>query len=288
MLRGRNATVAAMLIGCCFGLTLKLFASPVEKAIEGHLQRLGVTVKSVTTTGTYRVSYACDSVVDCLDDVLPVGTAFKILLNFHYSGVVVTLPEFYASLLIYDSQRQVILDDALLAWQESVRARAVSRGWGKFKATFDDLFLADELPEGSQLIMLAERRDGLFTYHSKPIASTASELGLSAPITADVLESFPPRIKWTLNLKTPIADNIHVRWYVEDLTSGDIIDANDFITPPDSPSQSTLAMLSSRDDKWSSNACRRLNVYINRNPIGEDREIYRAPTVVASEFGRDC
>lgn len=287
MLRVRSATVATMLIGCCFGLTLKLFARPVEKAIKSHLQRIGATVKSVTTTNTYRVSYACDSVVDCLDDVLPVGTAFKILLNFQYAGVVVTLPEFYASLLIYDSQRQVILDDALLAWQESVRARAVSRGWGKFQATFDELFLADELPEGSQLIMLAEHH-GVFTYHSRPIASTASELGLSAPVTADVLESFPPRIKWTLNLKTPIAGNIHVRWYVEDLTSGDIIDADDFITPPDSAPQSTLAILSSRDDKWSSNACRRLNVYINRNPIGEEREIYRAPTVVASEFGRDC
>ena len=136
--------------------------------------------------------------------------------------------------------------------------------------------------------MLAEHRDGAFGYHSEPIASTASELGLSAPITADVLESLPPRIKWTLKLKTSIAGNIHVRWYVEDLTSGDIVDADSFITPSDSPPQSTLAILSSADEKWASNACRRLNVYIDRNPIGEDREIYRAPTVVASEFGSDC
>ena len=286
MLRGRNAMV---LIGCCFGLTMQLFAGPVEKAIEGHLQRLGVTVKSVALANNYRVSYVCDSVADCHEGKFPLGTAFKILLNVQYSGIVVTLPEFYSSLLIYDSQRQVILDDALLAWRESVRARTISRGgWGKFQATFDDLFLADKLPEGSQLIILAERRDGDFTYHSKPIASTASEQGLSAPITADVLESLPPRIKWTLNLKSPIAGNIHVRWYVKDLTSRDIVAADSFITSPDSPPQSTLAILSSADDKWASNACRRLNVYIDRNPIGEDREIYRTPTVVASKFGSDC
>ena len=287
MLRGRNVTV---LIGCCFGLTMELSAGPAARAIASHLQRIGMTVNSVTAASNYRVAYACDSAVDCPAGVLPLGTAFKVSLNFQYSGFVVTLPEFYSQLLIYDSQRQVILDGALLAWMESVRARAISTGdWGKFQATFDDLFLAHDLPEDSQLIMLAEhRKEGVFTYHSKLIASTASELGLSAPIAADVLESLPPRIRWTLKLKTPVAGNIHVRWYVEDLTSGDIVAADSFITPPDSPPQSTLAILSGADEKWASNACRRLNVYIDRNPIGEDREIYRAPTVVASKFGSDC
>lgn len=264
-------------------------ACPMEEAIESHLQRIGVTVKSVAQASNYQVNYGCNSMAGCADGRLPIGTAFRVFLTFNYYGAVVTLPEFYSSLLIYDSQRQVILGDALSSWMESVRARAISvRGWKRFQARFDNLFLTQELPEGAQLIMLAEQRKGVFTYHNRPISSVPSALGLTAPITTAVLESLPPRIKWTLKLKRPIAGDIHVRWYVKDATSGDIIDANGFTTPADNPPQSTLTLLSGADDHWASNSCRILNVYIDRNPVSGEGEVFNLPTVVASKFGSDC
>lgn len=265
-------------------------ANSLQQALESHLQQWGVTVKSVSPATNYRVNLVCDSIADCAEDRLPIGTTVKLYLNFQYSGVVTTLPEFYSSLLIYDSQRQVILGDAVSSWMESARARAVSTGgWGRFQATFNDLFLTQELPEGSQLIILAEHRNGVFTYHSGPITGTASVQGLSAPITTSVLESLPPRIKWTLPLKMPIAGNIFVRWYVEDMSSGgDIVAANSFVTPPNSPQQSTLTIISGASDKWESNACRMLNVYIDRNPVGRTSEVYQLPTVVATRFGGEC
>ena len=170
--------------------------SSLQNAIESYFKNKGIT-KSVAQARNYRVNYAC---IDC-KDAIPVGTSFKVFLTFQYSGAVVTLPEFYTQLLIYDSKRQVILDDALSSWMESVRARAISRrSWGKFQAKFDDLFLTRQLAEGSQLIMLAEHPN-VVTYHSRPITSVVSSQGLSAPIETDVLESLPPRVKWTLKLK---------------------------------------------------------------------------------------
>lgn len=257
--------------------------SSVQSALESYFQSKGIT-KSVAQAKNYQVNYAC---IDCRD-AIPVGTSFRVFLTFQYSGAVVTLPEFYSQLLIYDSKRQVILDDALSSWMESVRARAISRrSWGKFQAKFDNLFLTRQLPEGSQLIMLAEHLN-VVTYHSRPIASVVSSQGLSAPIETDVLESLPPRIKWTLKLKRPIGGDIFVRWYVKDVASGDIIDADDFVTPSNSPDRTTLTILSGADERWMSNSCRMLNVHINRNPVGETREVFRQPTVVATKFGREC
>ena len=293
MLQARVAVLSIVSVWAVASVGQSVSDCSMQKAIESHLQGLGMTVKSVTPAKGYQVNYACDSVADCAESKLPIGTSFRVYLTFQYSGVVATLPEFYSSLLIYDSQRQVIIGDALSSWMESVRARAISQGgWGKFQAKFKDLFLTKELPEGSQLIMLSEHRDRDFnysiTYHSRPIASAVSNLGLSEPITANVLEMLPPRIKWTLKLKKPIAGDIFVRWYVKDLASGDIVDADSFTTPSNRPQQSTLQITSSADDKWASNSCRMFNVYIDRNPVGENREVFRPPTVVASKFGGKC
>ena len=259
----------------------------LQNAIESYFQRKGIN-KSVAQAKHYQVNYACNSTEDCNDGKLPVGTAFRVFLTFQYSGAVVTLPEFYSQLLIYDSKRQLIIDEALSSWMESVRARALpQRGWGKFQAKFDSLFLTRELPEGSQLIMLAEHQN-VVTYHSRPIASVASSQGLSAPIETAILESLPPRIKWTLKLKKPIGGDIFVRWYVKDVASGDIIDADDFVTPSNSPNETTLTIVSSADDRWTSNSCRMLNVHIDRNPVGDNREVFRQPTIVATRFGSEC
>ena len=284
-----KSLLALSLISLVATISQPANSCPMEKAIKSHLEQVGMTVKSVDQASSYQVSYFCDSLEDCADDKLPVGTSSNFLLTFKYSGAVVTLPEFYSQLLIYDSQQQVILGDALSSWMGSVRARAVSMGgWGRFQAKFDNLFLTQELPKGSQLIMLAEQQNGVFTYHSRAVASVSSAQGLSAPITTAILESSPPKIKWTLKLKRPIAGDIYIRWYVKDLSSGDILDFNSLTTPSDNPSQSTLTLLSSGDDRWAANGCWRVNVYIDRNPVGGAREIFNLPTVVASKFGSDC
>ncbi len=273
--------VSGVLIG---GLSAS--AGTVEQAIRDHLERAGTPlVKSVSKGVDYELSYACSSTVpDCRTN-LPLGTTFNVYLSGRYF-LGNAKPPSHMSLLVYDSNRLTIIDDALLAWRGSTRALVAIPMFGKFQATFKNLFLREHLPDGARLIMLGESGSGHFTYRSVAISSAASGRVLSAPITVSTFQwsNSLPRALWTLDAR--LRDNDYfLRWYVTDMASGEIIDASGIVVSGPRP----VKILSSADPKWASasSVCHMLAVYIDNNYIGQLEEIYAAPTVVAAKFG-DC
>lgn len=90
--------------------------------------------------------------------------------------------------------------------------------WRDEKVYFARIFLTRMLPQNSRLAVVERDVFGgnKFRMQTFPLASRAAKYQLAKPIVSEVLESEPPRQRWTLSLTTDIPADRFVEHYIKD------------------------------------------------------------------------
>ena len=156
---------------------------------------------------------------------------------------------------------QSVVPFTLMRWQgDDPDAGSVSGQWRGTQIVFGDLFLTRDLPQASRLVVLVRMQQGgnAFRLQTFPFYSAESEYQLVEPVSYEVLETSPPRAKWTLKFIADIPAHFGISWYVTE-KYGSASDVTDLRIEA---ATSTLSILSAPHRTWEGTGCKTLVVNI--------------------------
>ncbi len=194
-------------------------------------------------------------IVDAGDQVLQGNEVEMLILSGGNSVVPFTL-------MLWGNEGEDDIDDA-----GSVSGIWVVDDWrAPWRLVLPNLFLTRDLPKCSRLAVLVRnkpRSSNKFRLQTFPFASRAAETPqLTEPVTYKVLESDPPRAKWTLKFDRNIASSTTITWYVASKYGKESAPTH-FTTDKDS---TELTIMSQPHRTWEGNYCMMLVVKIGGNP----------------------
>ena len=178
----------------------------------------------------------------------------------------------------------------MMRWQnnDGIDAGSVVGEWRIKAVAFTDLFLTRDLPQNSRLAVLVRNKphgSNKYRLETFPLASIAAKTSLTEPVTHAVLESDPPRAKWTLKFNRSISAASTISWYVAD-GDGLTTDVTSFVNEKDT---AELTIMSEPHRTWEDNSCKALAVRIdstdNCQATGCRTVMYHLPEVIAAPFG---
>lgn len=317
MLRSCKAMV---LVGCCFGVAMKLFASPDPACYRlnpecTRTERPGgaqcpagektwLIKENAAAYCTGGLSDADRVVVrdyllarDGLLDSLTVDDGIEVTFQSSPGKRQVGKP-FLLTAQIKDKDgvsvtgktvELLVLADgkvvsALRQWEgDDPDIRGV---WEGLQVSFSDLFLTQDLPQGSQLVVVVRDELGGSKFYAQalPFSSSAAQYKLTE--VAHEVVGNPPQLQWTLSFSTDIPSGTLVSYYV----SSEWGDRSDVIThnlPRNRPAPSSLTIVGEPHRLWGE-GCFTLVVGLFKPSFGAGGVMLVSYDIVTAPFGSSC
>ena len=183
-----------------------------------------------------------------------------------------------------------IVPFTLMRWKsnDDIDVSSVVGEWRGERLVFASLFLTRDLPQGSRLAVLVRNKphgSNKYRLETFPLASIAAKTSLTEPVTHVVLESDPPRAKWTLKFNRNITAHTSISWYVIS-SYGDRTAPTNFATKNNA---ADLVIMSQPHRTWEGLDCMALAVSIDSTDNCRDAScrsvMYHPPEVIAAPFG---
>lgn len=194
-----------------------------KQVVRDYLLERGAFPDNLTVKGGIEVDLN-------YDNTQQVGRFFNLYLQIKNTNGQVMQGQDVELLILLGSNS--VAPYTLMRWQtHAYNAESVTGTWQGERLIFADLFLTRDLPQNSRLAVLLrspQRRGDVYYLQTFPIASVAAKTSLAKPLTYEVLESYPPRVKWTLNFNKSIAAASTITWYTA--IEGDITNTDKFTT----------------------------------------------------------
>ena len=259
-----------------------LAATQSEKeAVQDYLLARGEFPDGLSITGSITVNMN-------YDDTQQVGRFFNLYPQIKDDNGQVLQGNNVELLVLHGGSS--VVPFTLMRWKsnDGIDAGSVVGEWQGERLVFEHLFLTRDLPQNSRLAVLVRNKphgSNKYRLETFPLASIAAKTLLTEPVTHVVLESDPPRAKWTLKFNRNIPAHTSISWSVIS-SYGERTAPTNFATKKDA---ADLVIMSEPHRTWEDNSCKALAVRIDSTDNCQATDcrtvMYHLPEVIAAPFG---